>query len=176
VSNIDSFLKGLDPVYEDTVDWPNDVQLCAHCYITLLTPPAEFVSSVRAVVVRGREVLVVTNPNINHILPGGRVEPKESHETALRRELIEETGWKIDRIEPIGFLHYRHLTPKPPDYQYPYPDFIQRVYTATAVRLTNQKLDDDWEEESRWVDIRAASDLDMPEVSLTYLNHLIERS
>lgn len=168
--NLKSFLEGLEPTFEDVFDWPDGIRLRGRSYLTRLEPPAEYVSSVRAVVTRNNDVLVVTNANISHILPGGRLEPGESHESALRRELIEETGWEVERIEPIGFLHYRHLTPKPPDYRYPYPDFVQRVFTATAERLTDLKQEDDWE--LRWVDLETAYNIELPGGSLAFLKHV----
>ncbi|MWC29303.1 NUDIX domain-containing protein [Paenibacillus sp. MMS18-CY102] len=35
-------------------------------------------------------------------LPGGRMEPRESLETAIRREFLEETGYNIQALSPIG--------------------------------------------------------------------------
>lgn len=67
-----------------------------------------------------------------YIIPGGRREPRESLKMALRRELLEETGWLIGDTAVLGFIHFHHLTPKPDGYPYPYPDFVQVVYTAIA--------------------------------------------
>jgi 8-oxo-dGTP pyrophosphatase MutT (NUDIX family) len=48
------------------------------------------------------------------------------------REVREETGWTIHehQLVRLGFLHFEHLVPPPPDYPYPAPDFIQLVYGA----------------------------------------------
>ncbi|MEO8084503.1 MAG: NUDIX domain-containing protein, partial [Ardenticatenales bacterium] len=54
------------------------------------------VSSVRAIVLAGDNVLVVTNEHQMHIVPGGRPKQGETHDDALRRELLEETGWTIE--------------------------------------------------------------------------------
>ena len=34
----------------------------------------------------------------------------------------------------IGLVHFQHLTPKPDDHRYPYPDFLHLVYLATPDR------------------------------------------
>ena len=96
-------------------------------------PPLAYVTSVRCVVVRQGQVLVVQDPESYHILPGGRREPGETLEQTLRREVLEETGWTLGEPRPLGFIHFHHLTPRPPAYPYPYPDFFQIVYLADAI-------------------------------------------
>ena len=65
-------------------------------------------------------------------MTGGRREPGETLEETLRREVLEETGWTLRAPTPLGFLHFRHLSPRPPGHPYPHPDFVQVVYRARA--------------------------------------------
>ena len=64
-------------------------------------------------------------------MPGGRLEPDETPEDALRREVLEETGWSLACFRPIGIMHFRHIDPMPDGYPYPYPDLLHVVYAAT---------------------------------------------
>ena len=74
------------------------------------------------------------DPVSGHILPGGRREPGETLMQTLEREVLEETGWTIQSPRLIGLAHFQHLTPKPDDYRYPYPDFLHLIYASTADR------------------------------------------
>jgi 8-oxo-dGTP pyrophosphatase MutT (NUDIX family) len=102
-------------------------------YLGIAPPPLKYVSSVRAIVFQNDSVLVVRQESRHvYILPGGRVEEGESLTDTLEREVLEETGWTLSGMKPLGFMYFHHLSPKPPDYKYPYPDFLWPVYTAEA--------------------------------------------
>lgn len=99
------------------------------------SPPLGLVTSVRALLTRCAQIMVVRDPEGEHILPGGRVDVGEGLLGALERELLEETGWSV-RGEPvlIGLFHFQIRSPMPAGYVYPYPDFLQLVYSAEAGR------------------------------------------
>ncbi len=102
-------------------------------YLASEPPPIHYVTSVRAVVFRGNLVLVVRDSeNTLHVTPGGRREQNETIETTLEREILEETDWTICAPSLIGFMHFHHLAPRPVDYAYPHPDFLQLAYVANA--------------------------------------------
>jgi ADP-ribose pyrophosphatase len=54
----------------------------------------------------GRVVLIRQfRPALNGMLleiPAGRLEPKESPEACVRRELVEEVGYRADQVEKLG--------------------------------------------------------------------------
>lgn len=133
-------------------------------------PQDELLTSVRAVVLVAGQVLVVHDPHTLHILPGGRREPGETLEATLRREVLEETGWELGEPVLIGFRHIRHLTPRPPAYDYPYPSFFHVVYTAPGLRCRPEarKLDD-YVQDARLVSAAEAHALLLPPGQLPFL-------
>ena len=116
---------------DEQAEWP-PLRLRVRTYLTTTLPPLDLVSSVRALVRKDAQILVVRDPVSVHILPGGRREPGETLMQTLHREVLEETGWSIRHACLIGLAHFQHLTPKPADFRYPYPDFLHLVYVATA--------------------------------------------
>jgi ADP-ribose pyrophosphatase YjhB (NUDIX family) len=87
---------------------------------------------------------------------GGR--PDET----LRRDLLEETGWRIRQIELLGFIHFHHLSPKPSGYPFPHPDFLQLIYTAEADSFVPQAMNaGDYETATGFRAIAAARSLDI---------------
>jgi ADP-ribose pyrophosphatase YjhB (NUDIX family) len=126
-------------------------------------PPLPFVTSVRALVLRDDQVLVLRNRDGAHLLPGGRIEAGESLAEALRREVQEETGWTLEDPQLLGFLHFRHLARKPAGYTYPHPDFLQLVYVAQAGRLEPAaRAADDYETEARFRPTSEIERLELP--------------
>lgn len=66
-------------------------------------------------------------------------------------------------------LHCHHLTPKPNNYSYPYPDFCQIVFVAEAKNMVeNGRLDDEFELESEFCSIE-----DVRKLQLTSHQHIL---
>jgi len=114
---------------EERIAW-GDMPLCVSSYVTTELPPLQYVTSVRAVVLHGDAILVLHDGTKHLVLPGGRCEPGESVHETLSREVLEETGYMLDNAVLLGFMHFHHLAPEADGYAYPYPDFLQLVFTA----------------------------------------------
>jgi 8-oxo-dGTP diphosphatase len=56
---------------------------------------------VKGIVRRNDHILVLVKPNGTLDLPGGRVENGETIKSALRREINEETGLKVEIHDPV---------------------------------------------------------------------------
>lgn len=57
-----------------------------------------------AILLRGSDMLLThqAKPEPEYQLPGGGIDPQESPTSALAREVLEETGWRITRPRRIG--------------------------------------------------------------------------
>ena len=131
-----SYLARHTPVAETEVAWRDGaVRLRVTSYLSEELPPLEHISSVRCIVFRGDSVLVVREGDSAHVVPGGRREAGETLRQTLARELLEETGWTVERPRLAGVVRLRHLGPRPPDIPTAsplYPDFLWVIYAAEA--------------------------------------------
>jgi len=140
-------------------------------------PPLAYVTSVRTLVFRDETALVLRDRDGLHILPGGRREAGETLEETLRREVLEEAGWALRAPTMLGFLHFHHLSPKPPGHPYPHPDFAQVVYMAQAsAYLPDARVADDHELESDFRPLAAVHALALTAHERLYLATALGRS
>ena len=152
-----AFLKERAPLAEEEIVWSGCGRGLVQTRSTYLlerkaSPPLQLVTSVRAVLTRGSDIMVVRDPTGSHIVPGGRLADGEGLLDALKRELLEETGWSV-RCEPvrIAMFHFRIHSSRPDGYSYPYPDFLQLIYQAEAGRYDSGKIEvDGYELEARF--------------------------
>ena len=133
-----AFLRGRSPLAEEEIVWSGGglrlVQTrSTYALEKTASPPLQLVTSVRALLTRGADIMVVRDPAGCHIVPGGRLADGEGLLDALKRELLEETGWSV-RCEPvrIAMFHYQIHSSRPDGFSYPYPDFLQLIYQAEA--------------------------------------------
>jgi 8-oxo-dGTP pyrophosphatase MutT (NUDIX family) len=169
---VTAFLARHRPVADGTAVWlDGTMRLHIASYLSGEVPPLAYVTSVRTVVLRGDAVLTLRNENGWHVLPGGRRIPGETLQETLCREVLEEAGWRIKRPLPIGFMHLRHLKPKPPGYQFLYPDFLWPVYVSEAASFDPRaKLADDYEAEAVFRPAASVGELGLSDDNRLYLD------
>ena len=180
---IDPELAGYLAQY--TAGWQGDatwaggaMRLRVTAYASDYLPPLRYVTSVRGVVFRGDDVLVLTNQHTaHHVVPGGRREEGETPTQTLAREVLEEAGWVIAPDPKLAAVtHLRHLTPKPPDYRFLYPDFLWTIYAAEAIEhQPAARLTDDYEQAATFRPIVEAFDMGLSEENLFYLRSALSR-
>lgn len=174
--DLTGFLDNAKSLCEESIAW-GSMPLRLAYYLGDELPPLQYVSSVRAIVFRDCSVLVVREENGHmYILPGGRVEEGESPEQTLRREVLEETGWTLSGIEPLGFMRFHHLGARPAGYRYPYPDFIWPVFLAEAADyFSDEKVPDDYVFDSEFRPIQDVKDLPIDKGELMLLEAALRR-
>ncbi len=110
---------------------------------------------VYAILVSGRDVLLThqSEPIPELQLPGGGIDPGESTIGALHREVLEETGWRIDAPRRIGA--YRRFTFMP-EYDL-WAEKICHIYSASPVLRQSMPSED--AHEAIWMPVDFASRL-----------------
>lgn len=127
-----AYLAGHPVISEFRETWAG-VPLVVRAALTATEPLRSWVGSTRAIVFRERQILVVAESSGPGLLVGGRLEPGETLDEALVREVAEETGWAVTPGPIIAFWHGHNLGgPPPADWGRPDPDFIDPVYVVEA--------------------------------------------
>jgi len=163
-STIDAFLEGLSPAVVEEIGWRGgQMRLEVSVYLTRREPPDDLTTSGRCLVIADGSILVMTNPGGRHIMPGGRRKDAESPLAAAIREVREETGLRVEEPEQVAVLIYRHVTPRPIIYPYPYPMFANVVYLARVPHPIPIEVNDTYELEATFTPL--------PEVGTTIPLH-----
>ncbi len=92
-------------------------------------------------------------------IPGGAVEPGEKLTSAVKRELLEETGIVVDPIEMITFIERVHRD-KADRVQYHYIIF---EYLCRVDDVTPKPSDD--VDEAIWVDLEDVKTFPVPDIT-----------
>lgn len=130
-------LAAHEPFFDHEVARPQG-RLRVRGYTTPIPVPDILVTAVRAVVFRGSRVVVLSESDgTHHVMPGGRREPGETLEATVRRELLEECGWRVGELRPFAFLFFQHPGPAPPDWC----DFANLIYLTEGAHYDRRSLD-----------------------------------
>ena len=157
------------------VQWPI-ARLHCRTYLGDIACPPDLTLSARAVVFKGSKVVAVRQDDgLHHIEPGGGLEPGETLELAARREVLEETGWTIRDLRPLGIHHFHPLGEPQPGFRYRWGDFLQAIFIAEAVSYSRAAKDmTQIELGSRLTPIRRALD-QLPDHQATLLRAAVAR-
>jgi ADP-ribose pyrophosphatase YjhB (NUDIX family) len=163
------------PTLEMEVQWPGG-RLRRRVFIGDREWPQALATSARGVVFRGSRVVVVRQKDgRRHIQPGGRLEGAETVDAALRRELLEETGWAVGELKPLGFQHFQPIGERPVDVQAPWRDFVWPIFVVEALAFDRGARDaSQLEAGARLTSIRRAL-AEIPADEATVLKAAVDR-
>ena len=131
-------LAAIEPFFDHEVQRPQG-RLRVRGYVAVMPVPDVMVAAVRGVVFRGSRVVVLSESDgTHHVMPGGRREPGEGLEATVRRELLEECGWRVGALRPFAFLHFQHPGPAPPA---DWCDFANLIYLTEGAHYDRRSLD-----------------------------------
>lgn len=111
--------------------------------------------AVRAIILKDNKILMVHTNKGDYKFPGGGIKRQESHEEALRREVIEETGYIIEEMgERAGIIVQRN--PNQFDTSGIFEMTSYYYFCNVKTNTTKQHLDkyeEEQEFEPRWVEL-----------------------
>jgi 8-oxo-dGTP diphosphatase len=96
--------------------------------------------SIKGVLTREKQVLLLLNERGEWDLPGGRPAPGEDHRAALKREVLEETGLDVE----VGTLLGEHLFEVLPGRFVRIAAYACTVTGASTVALSSEHLAMRW--------------------------------
>lgn len=114
--------------------------------------------AVRAVIIRGNTILMIYTNKGDYKFPGGGIEDGETHQDAVIREVLEETGYVAEGAnELIGIMVERR--PEKTDRDSVFEMTSYYYLSNVSDRQVNQKLDEyeaELEFKPTWISIEEA--------------------
>lgn len=100
-------------------------------------PPRALITSALGLFFAGDALLMSNLAQRGWDIPGGHMEPGETPEDTVRREVHEETGAELGPIRLFAAQQIEIAAPCPRDYRYPYPISYQVFYCGPVARLAS---------------------------------------
>lgn len=104
-----------------------------HLVLADRLPPAELITAALALIFDGDRFLMTRLNTRGWDIPGGHIEPGESPEETVRREIYEETAVRVGPLHLLAYEQFIIHSPRPPDYKYPYPTSYQVFFWGKLV-------------------------------------------
>ena len=113
-------------------------------------PPRALTTAALAFVFGGESLLLARITGRAWDLPGGHLEPGESAEEAMRREVLEEAGALVGKARLFAHQHIHSDDPVPEGFRYPHPDAYMVFYLGEIDRLEPFVATDESTERRLW--------------------------
>lgn len=97
------------------------------------------------------QVAVIDTPR-GYFLPGGGIEDDEDHDTCLKREFVEETGYEVELADFVGKADQVGFTPRTKRYL----ELQGSFYLVSINKFVGGKVEDD--HELKWLKVTEAID------------------
>lgn len=68
-------------------------------------------------------------------IPGGHIDPEETPESTMRREVMEEAAVELGPVCLLGYQRIRLLGEVPAEYRYPAPESYQVFYIGQVTTI-----------------------------------------
>lgn len=98
-------------------------------------PPRHLVTAALGFIVAGESLLLARIAGRDWDLPGGHLEPGESPEQAMRREVMEEAAAVVGRAQIFAHQYIHADDPAPEGFPYPHPDAYMVFFLGELERL-----------------------------------------
>ena len=110
---------------------PNEISLI----LDETLPPLHLITSALALAFHEDTFLMTKLHQRGWDIPGGHIEPGETPEQTMRREVMEEAAVELGRVRLFGYQRIRLLGAVLVDYRYPQPDSYQVFYIGRVAKV-----------------------------------------
>jgi 8-oxo-dGTP pyrophosphatase MutT (NUDIX family) len=104
-------------------------------YITDELPARELCRTAFGFAFNGDKVLMTRLKNRDWDIPGGKIDPGETPQQTVVREVLEETFVQVEVIELIGIQEIELFGARPENFQWSYPLSIQVYFLCRISKL-----------------------------------------